>query len=77
MDTVEELLLEGRERVHLVQYQKYGKVTDQGVSRVFSDGDVKRIQRKFSRDQLLRDIGVTIGAVLPILTEVSDGFPLA
>lgn len=58
MDTVEELLLEGRERVHLVQYQKYGKVTDQGVSRVFSDGDVKRIQRKFSRDQLLREFEI-------------------
>ena len=54
-DTVEKLLLEGRERIHLIQYQTYGEIIDRGISRIFSPEDMKRFRVKFSRDQLLTD----------------------
>lgn len=55
VDTVEKLILEGRERIHLIQYQTYGEIIDKGISRLFSAEDVKRFRMKFSREQLLTD----------------------
>lgn len=54
-DTVENLLLEGRERIRLIQYQTFGQIIAQGVSRLFSREDARRFQEKFSRERMLEE----------------------
>lgn len=54
-DTVEKLLLEGRERIRLLQYQTYDEIIDKGISRLFSEEDVKRFRKKFNREYLLNE----------------------
>lgn len=54
-DSVEKLLLEGRERVRLIQYQTYEAVIEKGIIRLFSEEDAKRIRTKFSRARLLTE----------------------
>lgn len=54
-DTVEKLILEGRERIRLIHFQTFGEVMDQGISRLFAAEDVKRFRIKFNRERLLKD----------------------
>lgn len=55
-DSVEKLLLEGRERSGLIQYQTYEQMVERGTSRMFSEADVKRLRKKFNRERLLQEL---------------------
>lgn len=54
-DAVEKLILEGRERIRLIQYQTYDEIIEKGISRLFSSEDVKRFRKEFERECLLEE----------------------